>query len=383
VTSPAAKDEAARREFKRIKAWRMALNASKQWSAIEKVVGGVLSEHHNNRTGRCDPAYSTIAKESTLTERSVIRIIQRFEAAGWLAVRRTAGGRWGNTNNFVFLPPPIQPPTGDTESPRTGDTKSPVKGGTGDTANRERVTQKAGTGDRAVSPKPEENQKKEGTRESARARATLPPTPVFFGNGNGQAASEASEPEAALDGEIIPPGANGAEPEIMPPKGNGRAAPARRAAGGTRIDPLWEPSEDDWSFAAARGLDATAIDFEVQRFRNWYLAKPGAAGLSADWSATFRNFVLGWDGRHSKQKQTETREDQFADMIARAIEQEIATGVITLQGMADDNWGHLLHHFQRTGEWSDQYFGPRPGQPGCAAPDRWLERYGFIRGPPR
>jgi hypothetical protein len=209
----------------------------------------------------------------------------------------------------------------------------------------------------------------EGNHErDARTRATLPPDPRVFENGTGQAASEPDQPP--INGEVIPP------------KGNGAARPSRRAAGGTRIDPRWEPSDDDWSFAAARGLDANAIDFEVNRFRNWYLAKVGAAGLSADWSATWRNFVLGWDGRRSKQKQAESRDDHWASIMAQAIEKDIAKGDVTLQAMSDDNWGHMLHHFQRTGEWSDEHFGPRPGQPGCAAPERWLERYGFMRGPP-
>jgi hypothetical protein len=50
----------------------------------------------------------------------------------------------------------------------------------------------------------------------------------------------------------------------------------------------------------------------------------------------------------------------------RTIDEEISAAWerTSLEGIGE-LWSDILHHFQRTGEWSDKYFGPRPGQPGC------------------
>jgi hypothetical protein len=44
--------------------------------------------------------------------------------------------------------------------------------------------------------------------------------------------------------------------------------------------------------AFARRLHLTDIERTVERFRNHYAAKPGRAGLSCDWSASFMNYAF-------------------------------------------------------------------------------------------
>jgi hypothetical protein len=38
----------------------------------------------------------------------------------------------------------------------------------------------------------------------------------------------------------------------------------------------------------------------------------------------------------------------------------------------DRDWLERLLHLERTGEWSNSYFGPRPGEPGCRVPSHLL-----------
>jgi hypothetical protein len=42
------------------------------------------------------------------------------------------------------------------------------------------------------------------------------------------------------------------------------------------------------------------------------------------------------------------------------------------QNFTDQDWIERLQHLERTGEWSNSYFGPRPGEPGCRVPAHLL-----------
>lgn len=61
---------------------------------------------------------------------------------------------------------------------------------------------------------------------------------------------------------------------------------------GSRIDPAWEPSEEEISFAEGRGLDLETINLEAEKFRNYWLGKAGQAGVKLDWPATWRNWII-------------------------------------------------------------------------------------------
>jgi uncharacterized protein YdaU (DUF1376 family) len=57
---------------------------------------------------------------------------------------------------------------------------------------------------------------------------------------------------------------------------------------GTRLPAFWEPS-GDWELAdSLLGMDA---DKELAKFRDYWLAVPGAKGVKLDWDATWRNWV--------------------------------------------------------------------------------------------
>ncbi len=68
----------------------------------DKVVAfALLFRFQNTKTGQCNPSYQRLAESCCLTRRGVIKAVPRLEAAGWLLVDRTAGGR-NRRNQFRF-----------------------------------------------------------------------------------------------------------------------------------------------------------------------------------------------------------------------------------------------------------------------------------------
>jgi hypothetical protein len=68
-----------------------------------------------------------------------------------------------------------------------------------------------------------------------------------------------------------------------PPKEGG----AKRTARGTRLAADWKPGEKERKFALSLSLDLDAV---TEDFRDYWLAKPGAAATSIDWSMTWRRW---------------------------------------------------------------------------------------------
>lgn len=64
----------------------------------------------------------------------------------------------------------------------------------------------------------------------------------------------------------------------------------QRAPSGTRLPSDWKPSAEDLVFARKErpDLDHQA---EADKFRDYFIAAPGAKGRKADWPATWRNWI--------------------------------------------------------------------------------------------
>jgi len=60
---------------------------------------------------------------------------------------------------------------------------------------------------------------------------------------------------------------------------------------GNRIPSDWQPSEVDRQFAAGLGMTSQAIDFEADKFRDFWISKTGAGATKQDWAATWRNWT--------------------------------------------------------------------------------------------
>lgn len=59
---------------------------------------------------------------------------------------------------------------------------------------------------------------------------------------------------------------------------------------GTRLAEDWRPSPEDIAFCKANRQDLKVSEV-FQRFRDYWIAQPGAKGRKADWPATWRNWV--------------------------------------------------------------------------------------------
>ena len=62
-------------------------------------------------------------------------------------------------------------------------------------------------------------------------------------------------------------------------------------AKGSRLSNDWVLSQELGDWALAEGLPLERIRQEADRFRDYWVAKPGAAGRKTDWPATWRNWV--------------------------------------------------------------------------------------------
>ena len=69
----------------------------------------------------------------------------------------------------------------------------------------------------------------------------------------------------------------------------GRTAKTPRSQG-SRLSPEWQPSEGLKAWASKKRPDLD-IEETVEKFHDWWIAKPGKEGIKLDWDATFRTWV--------------------------------------------------------------------------------------------
>ena len=77
------------------------------------------------------------------------------------------------------------------------------------------------------------------------------------------------------------------EPE---PREEIKSAPRARTPRGARLENDWIPSDDlrQWTRATFPQSTAESLEREVENFRDYWTAKPGAAACKLDWDATWR-----------------------------------------------------------------------------------------------
>lgn len=90
---------------------------------------------------------------------------------------------------------------------------------------------------------------------------------------------------------------------------------------GTRLSPDWMPSEADQSFAL-KTMTLEGFRHEADQFRDYWISKPGAAGVKLDWPATWRTWVrrAGKGSPVAQRKNTGSGgrgDTSFADVRAR------------------------------------------------------------------
>src|SRR5437667_2824492 len=67
---------------------------------------------------------------------------------------------------------------------------------------------------------------------------------------------------------------------------------AAKVVRGSRLAGDWHPSPPEIAFALDRGMPRKRIDTEIEKFKNYWIAKSGASAVKRDWSATWRNWII-------------------------------------------------------------------------------------------
>jgi DNA-binding transcriptional MocR family regulator len=116
--------------------WRESLCAS-ELSATRRLVALVLSMHMNAVGGSCFPGIATIARETGLGRRTVIRALQDLQTSGYLTVVERGGtARSGKPKSNSY----------QARVPSTGATQTPVSLGHRSTSDTLLVSQTTPTG---------------------------------------------------------------------------------------------------------------------------------------------------------------------------------------------------------------------------------------------
>lgn len=130
------------------------------------------------------------------------------------------------------------------------------------------------------------------------------------------------------------------------------------------VPPQWQPAEQtiDWLGDRFPALD---WGFELPRFRDHHASK---GSRFADIDAAFRNWCTNAATDFGRRPTAATGEPHRP--VRPTLGEDEWDAVVAAY------FGHLGQH--RAGQWSSGY-GPKPGEPGCFAPARFVERY---RRPP-
>jgi hypothetical protein len=67
---------------------------------------------------------------------------------------------------------------------------------------------------------------------------------------------------------------------------------APKVTRGSRLSGDWYASPREIAFALDRGMPRVRINTEIEKFRNYWIAKSGASAIKRDWSATWRNWII-------------------------------------------------------------------------------------------
>jgi hypothetical protein len=98
-----------------------------------------------------------------------------------------------------------------------------------------------------------------------------------------------------------------------------RSKPSRaveKSANGTRITDKWQmpPEWVEWARSRFPSVSYAAMSNQAERFRNYWMAKPGAAGVKLDWFATWRNWCKSsWPDKEVS--------EHVANEVAKSLEE--------------------------------------------------------------
>lgn len=95
--------------------------------------------------------------------------------------------------------------------------------------------------------------------------------------------------------------------------------PAKPTQRGSRLPEGWEPSEDLVAWTRTNA-PAAATNTEVERFRDYWTAQPGARGRKVSWDATWRNWARRCQDDTTSRSGYRSQTQVMADIRAQAAE---------------------------------------------------------------
>lgn len=261
----------------------------------DKLVLLNLAHHHNKDTGLCCPSVATIGERTGMKDRGIRSAIKRLCQQGLIAIE-------GNTHRRRY------------RLMFHGKLAAP------DTA----------TGDRLAAS---------DTESAASETAT---------SGVGRRLTRKQQGNNNL-------GADAPQPDMLAGKAKDMTKPATTARHGTRLPADWQPPQDQIA-RIERELPQVDWRAETEKFRDYWIAKPGQHGTKLDWPATWRNWMRN-------AQRFAPRGGGFGGngngAASRGYGGNAAPGAVS-----DDPWDMRLRAFRERGIWLGEW-GPRPGEKGC------------------
>lgn len=98
-----------------------------------------------------------------------------------------------------------------------------------------------------------------------------------------------------------------------------KASPSSKK--GSRLSADWTPSEKNLSDAHDTGLPPQRIRQEADKFRDYWISKPGQGGVKLDWDATWRNWC-----RNASSRQPATRHQAPTQSLQELFSDELGDG---------------------------------------------------------
>lgn len=89
----------------------------------------------------------------------------------------------------------------------------------------------------------------------------------------------------------------------------------KRTATASRLPADWFPSDEDISFCETERPDLKPSDVAC-RFRDYWIAQPGAKGRKLDWPATWRNWVRNEKRQTTAQQFTDKRQERDSAFLS-------------------------------------------------------------------
>ena len=157
-------------------------------------------------------------------------------------------------------------------------------------------------------------------------------SPLGLGRGSGgRGPSElapvdnSGSPAPSADAAVAhPTEADGAETSgaLVPVPG---PRPAKSDRRGRRLPDGWAPTRTPGNLGMEAGHDPAWLERELDRFRDYWAAQPGAKGRKSDWDATWRNWLRRADDYEPLRPRSSTREGPDWDrLMARAVAADAA-----------------------------------------------------------